>query len=87
MDVLPFGIVFGIIIGTALGLVQWAAIRYFGKLQAARPAVWIPVSIVAWALLEHLYIVAGGGLAFMPLFGLVMGLITGVALVLWVRPR
>lgn len=87
MQFLPLGIVFGTIIGTALGLVQWAAIRYIGMLQAARPAVWIPVSIIGWALSEQLYSLGGGGLRIMPLFGLFMGLITGIALVLWVRPR
>jgi hypothetical protein len=87
MQVLPFGFVFGTIIGTALGLVQWAAIRGIGMLQAARPVVWIPVCIIAWALSEYLYTRFGGGLAFMPWFGLFMGLITGIALVVWVRPR
>jgi dolichyl-phosphate-mannose--protein O-mannosyl transferase len=86
-QVVPFSIVFGTIIGAALGLVQWAAMRYFGKLQAAQPAVWIPVCIIAWALSEQLYTMGGGGLRIMPLFGLFMGLLTGVALVLWVRPR
>jgi hypothetical protein len=88
MQILPADLVFGAIIGTALGLVQWAAIRGIGMLQAARPALWIPVCIIAWALAEGLYVRLGsGGLALMPWFGLLMSIITGIALVLWVRPR
>ncbi len=86
MELLPSSIVFGTIIGIALGLVQWAGIRYIGMLQATRPAAWIPVSIIAWALSERLYGLGGSGLRIMPLFGLFMGLMTGIALIVWVRP-
>ncbi len=88
LQILPFGLVFGIIIGTALGLVHWAAIRRFGMLQAARPEAWIVVSIVAWSASEYLYsLLGGGGIGIMPWFALLFSLITGVSLILWVRPR
>ena len=81
------GLVFGIIVGGCLGLVEWAAVRWLGVLTTQVAVWWIPASIIAWIIGEAIAFASGFSQATVPLVAVGIALTTGIALVRWVRPR
>jgi hypothetical protein len=79
---LPFGLLAGLVTGAALGLLQWLVLRR----QVTRAFWWVPVSVFAWASALIYYRPGANWLGL--LFGLLVGIASGVAL-LWLvyRPR
>ncbi len=80
------GIAFGLLMGTSIGIVQWAAIQGLGTLKTVRPALWIPTSIAAWILGESIAFQFRFGLAGVPLVALAIALVSGIALLWWIEP-
>ena len=84
---LAVGFVFGIVMGTSLSLVEWAAIQFGGALKTARPYLWIPTTIAAWVLGETIAFQFRFSLASVPLTALAIAFVSGIALLWWIRPR
>lgn len=84
---LAIGLVFGIVMGTSLGIVQWGAIRILGALKTERAAGWMVASILAWILGESIAFQLRFSQAGVPLVALAIALVTGIALLWWIRPR
>lgn len=80
-------IVFGIILGGCVGAAEWVAMQALGTLKAERPIVWIPTCVVAWIGAEIIEFGFDFNQLAMPLIALCIALVTGVSLVVWVRPR
>ncbi len=81
------GFVFGIVMGGSLGLVQWGAIQFLGALKTTRPLIWIPTSIVAWVIGESIAFYFHFSQTTVPLVGLAIAIVSGIALLWWIRPR
>lgn len=84
---LAVGFLFGIVMGTSLGIVVWAAIQFGGALKTAKPYLWIPTTIVAWVLGETIAFQFRFSLASVPLTALAIAFVSGIALLWWIRPR
>lgn len=84
---LAVGLLFGVVMGTSLGIVQWAGIQFMGALKTARPYLWIPTSIIAWVLGESIAFQLRFSQAGVPLVALAIAFVSGIALLWWIRPR
>jgi hypothetical protein len=73
------GTVFGLIMGTCVGLSQAAVMRFSWKFPHAY--LWIPVNIVAWVLGESLAFRVSFSHAFVPLVAILIGAVQGMILV------
>jgi hypothetical protein len=69
-------IIFGIIVGTCVGLLQLPVILRFGR----QGLIWLPVSILAWISGEFLAFQTHFQAEAVPLVGMVIGTINGLAL-------
>ncbi|MBL8120011.1 MAG: hypothetical protein JNJ78_20940 [Anaerolineae bacterium] len=86
-DPIPLGIVFGVLLGGSFGVLHWLGMTVVGTLKAAQPILWIPACIVAWILAEIVAFGLGINQLWMPLIALIIAVVTGSALILWVKPR
>lgn len=83
-DIVLMAVVFGIVTGGCLGLTQWRALT-----NAVPHAIWwVPASILVWIVGETTAFTIGFGLQNTPIVGIVIGIISGLfLLVLWPKPR
>lgn len=81
------GLVFGLVVGSCLGVVEWAAMRWAGALKVEAPIGWIPASILAWMIGEMIAFSSDFNQGTVPLVAIAIAVTSGVALVRWVRPH
>jgi hypothetical protein len=81
------GLIFGIMVGGCLGVMEWAAVRWLGVLHARSPIWWLPASIIAWIIGEAIAFASDFSQATVPLVALGIALTTGVALMRLIHPR
>lgn len=81
------GLVFGVIVGGSLGLAEWAAMRWLGVLTTQSSVWWIPASTIAWIIGEAIAFASNFSQATVPLVAIGIALTTGIALMVWIRPR
>lgn len=85
-DVL-LGMVFGLVMGLCVGGVQWFGMRYLGVLNVRRPALWIPISVLAWVAGESISFEFQFRLMAVPLVALAIALVSGIGLLWWIEPE
>ena len=85
-DTFLVGIAFGALMGVSLSSVQCMAMWLSGTLKTTRSAVWIAVSIVAWIIGESIAFHFGFVLFTVPIEALAIALVSGIALLWWIKP-
>lgn len=81
------GLLFGVIVGGCLGIVEWAAIRWLGVLKTQAAYWWIPASIIAWIIGEAIAFASDFSQATVPLVAVGIALVTGLTLIWRIHPR
>ncbi|MBA3873529.1 MAG: hypothetical protein H0X30_30730 [Anaerolineae bacterium] len=84
-DTFLVGIAFGALMGISLSTIQCIALWLSGTLKSARPLLWIPVSIVAWIIGESIAFHFGFVLFGVPIEALAIALVSGIALLWWIK--
>ena len=85
-DTVLVGIAFGALMGLSLSVAQCAALWLSGTLKTGRSLLWILVSIVAWIIGESIAFHFGFVLFAVPIEALAIALVSGIALLWWIKP-
>lgn len=81
------GIAFGLLMGASIGIVQWIAMQGFGILKVGRPALWVPITMLAWVLGESISFEFQFRLMAVPLVAFAIALVSGIGLLWWIEPE
>jgi hypothetical protein len=87
VDEIPLSIGFGVVLGGMFGVVHWAGMQFMGTLKAKRPILWIPACMLAWIIAELISFRFDFNQLSVPLLSLAIGLVTGIALIVWIQPE
>ncbi|MEP6987434.1 MAG: hypothetical protein ABI970_17650 [Chloroflexota bacterium] len=85
-DTFLVGIAFGALMGLSLSTVQCITLWLSGTLKTVRPLLWILVSIVAWIIGESIAFHFEFVLLGVPIVALAIALVSGIALLWWIKP-
>ena len=85
-DTFWVGIAFGALTGLSLSSMQCIAMWSSGAFKTRNSVLWIPVSIVAWIIGETIAFHFGFVLFGVPIEALAIALVSGIALLWWIKP-